>query len=380
LRNVYVASDNIITSLGFSTAENMESLKKGQTGIKLWEDSYLAPTPFWASRIDDEALKNRFSAFDNPIEYTRFEQVVVCSIIEAIENTAIDITGERTLFILSTTKGNIDILNSRNKEGFEVDRVYLWHTASLLQSIFNLQHRPVIVSNACISGVLAILIGSRLIRSGKYDHVIVTGADLVSEFVLSGFNSFMSLCSGPCKPFDKDRQGLSLGEAAGTLILTNNSQLTGRDDVISVGPGFSSNDANHISGPSRTGEGLYIAIRRTLEKTDRTVDYISAHGTATPYNDEMESIALTRAGLQRVPVNSMKGYWGHTLGAAGVIESISGIHSLRNNIVYNTLGFSSMGVTHPIAVINETKETPINTCLKFASGFGGCNASLLFYK
>jgi 3-oxoacyl-[acyl-carrier-protein] synthase-1 len=380
LRNVYVASDNIITSLGFSTAENMESLKKGQTGIKLWEDSYLAPTPFWASRIDDEALKNRFSAFDNPIEYTRFEQVVVCSIKEAIKSTAIDITGERTLFILSTTKGNIDILNSRNKEGFEGDRVYLWHTARLLQSIFNLQHRPVIVSNACISGVLAILIGSRLIRSGKYDHVIVSGADLVTEFVLSGFNSFMSLCSGPCKPFDKDRQGLSLGEAAGTMILTNNSQLTGSKDGISVGPGFSSNDANHISGPSRTGEGLYIAIRRTLEKTDRAVDYISAHGTATPYSDEMESIALTRAGLQRVPVNSMKGYWGHTLGAAGVIESISGIHSLRNNIVYNTLGFSSMGVTHPIAVINETKETQINTCLKFASGFGGCNASLLFYK
>jgi 3-oxoacyl-[acyl-carrier-protein] synthase-1 len=358
----------------------MESLKKGQTGIKLWEDSYLAPTPFWASRIDDEALKNRFSAFDNPIEYTRFEQVVVCSIKEAIKSTAIDITGERTLFILSTTKGNIDILNSRNKEGFEGDRVYLWHTARLLQSIFNLQHRPVIVSNACISGVLAILIGSRLIRSGKYDHVIVSGADLVTEFVLSGFNSFMSLCSGPCKPFDKDRQGLSLGEAAGTMILTNNSQLTGSKDGISVGPGFSSNDANHISGPSRTGEGLYIAIRRTLEKTDRAVDYISAHGTATPYSDEMESIALTRAGLQRVPVNSMKGYWGHTLGAAGVIESISGIHSLRNNIVYNTLGFSSMGVTHPIAVINETKETQINTCLKFASGFGGCNASLLFYK
>jgi 3-oxoacyl-[acyl-carrier-protein] synthase-1 len=173
---------------------------------------------------------------------------------------------------------------------------------------------------------------------------------------------------------------LSLGEAAGTIILTNNHDLIKDEEPIIVGRGFTSNDANHISGPSRTGEGLYIAIKRTLERSDRTVDYISAHGTATPFNDEMESIAITRAGMQHVPVNSLKGYWGHTLGAAGVIESISCIHTLRNNILYNTLGFSCLGVTHPIAVINETKKTQVNTCLKIASGFGGCNASLLYYK
>jgi 3-oxoacyl-[acyl-carrier-protein] synthase-1 len=250
----------------------------------------------------------------------------------------------------------------------------------LLQRYFHLQHRPVVVSNACISGVLAILIGSRMIRSGQYDHIIVTGADLVTEFVISGFNSFLSLSSGPCKPFDKNRQGLSLGEAAGTVILTSSRHLTGNTENIAVGPGFSSNDANHISGPSRTGEGLFVAIRRTLEQYNNQVDYISAHGTATPYNDEMESIALTRAELQHVPVNSLKGYWGHTLGAAGIIESVAGIHSLRHNTLFNTLGFSSMGVSHPIAVIDETREARLNSCLKIASGFGGCNASLLFHK
>jgi 3-oxoacyl-[acyl-carrier-protein] synthase-1 len=325
-------------------------------------------------------LSQRFFAYANSSAYTRFEQLVICSVKEALQKTDLDLTGEKTLFILSSTKGNVDVLNRKINKHFDEKRLYLWNTAEVLQNFFNLRHRPVVVSNACISGILAIIIGSRLVRSGQYDNVIVIGADLVTEFVLSGFNSFQSLCTGPCKPFDKDRQGLSLGEAAGTVILTNSRDIAGNNGCILVGPGFSSNDANHISGPSRTGEGLYIAIRRTLERSDRTIDYVSAHGTATSYNDEMESIALTRAGLEHVPVNSLKGYWGHTLGAAGVIESIAGIHSLRNNILFSTLGFSSIGVTHPIAVINETKKTQLNTCLKIASGFGGCNASLLFCK
>jgi 3-oxoacyl-[acyl-carrier-protein] synthase-1 len=237
-----------------------------------------------------------------------------------------------------------------------------------------------VVSNACISGVMAVIIGARLIRSEQYEKVIITGADLVTRFVLSGFNSFLSLCQGPCRPFDKDRQGLSLGEAAGTIVLTNKRDVTVNCKNIIAGQGFSTNDANHISGPSRTGEGLFIAIKKTLEHQPGPLDYISAHGTATPYNDEMESIALTRAGLNNVPVNSLKGYWGHTLGAAGVIESVSCINALRNNIIFNTLGFSSPGVTQPISVVNKNLEIPVQTCLKMASGFGGSNASVLFYK
>ncbi len=380
MRDVYIASDNIISSLGFTTDENIAALKARLTGIKLHEDDRLSPSPFWASLVDGHVLSQRFFAYANSSAYTRFEQLVICSVKEALQKTDLDLTGEKTLFILSSTKGNVDVLNRKINKHFDEKRLYLWNTAEVLQNFFNLRHRPVVVSNACISGILAIIIGSRLVRSGQYDNVIVIGADLVTEFVLSGFNSFQSLCTGPCKPFDKDRQGLSLGEAAGTVILTNSRDIAGNNGCILVGPGFSSNDANHISGPSRTGEGLYIAIRRTLERSDRTIDYVSAHGTATSYNDEMESIALTRAGLEHVPVNSLKGYWGHTLGAAGVIESIAGIHSLRNNILISTLGFSSIGVTHPIAVINETKNTQLNTCLKIASGFGGCNASLLFCK
>ena len=110
------------------------------------------------------------------------------------------------------------------------------------------------------------------------------------------------------------------------------------------------------------------------------IDYISAHGTATPYNDEMEAIALSRAGLLDVPVNSLKGYWGHTLGAAGIIESAVAINSLENNILFKTAGFREMGVSEKINVIAENIKKPVKSCLKTASGFGGCNASIILYK
>lgn len=387
MKNVFVASDNIITSLGFTSEENILALKAEQTGITWHEDEKLSPVGFWASLVDTGILHEKFSALGKPDDFTRFEQLVICSLQEALKHTRLDISSERTLCILSTTKGNIDILDRKWNSQFEENRCYLGNTADLLQRFFNLQHKPVVVSNACISGVLSINIGARLIRSGQYDHMVIIGADLVTEFVLSGFNSFLSLCSGPCKPFDEQRQGLSLGEGAGTVILTADVRLAGKGKPVLVGPGFSSNDANHISGPSRTGEGLFIAVRRTLQAAgeqwqiaDRAIDYISAHGTATLFNDEMESVAITRAGLQHIPVNSFKGYWGHTLGAAGIIESVAGFYSMRRNLLFKTLGYNQLGVSHPIAVIRETQEQPVNTFLKIASGFGGCNASLLFYS
>jgi 3-oxoacyl-[acyl-carrier-protein] synthase I len=380
MKEVWIASDNVITSLGFTTDENMYRMKAGETGIHHWEDELLSPSGFWASRVDGRMLRDRFSMIANPDEHTRFEQMVICSVKEALQNSGIDPKHERTLMILSTTKGNVELLNKKIVSPPGKDRMYLWHTAELLQRFFSFYHKPWIVSNACISGILAILAGTRLIRAGQYDHVIVTGADLVSEFVLSGFNSFLSLSNGPCRPFDINRQGLSLGEGAGTIVLTSDLQGIKTPGSIKIGYGTTSNDANHISGPSRTGEGLYLAIRKTLENSNPEIDYISAHGTATLYNDEMESIAITRAGLQRVPVNSFKGYWGHTLGAAGVIESIAGAYSLKHNLLFKTEGFSEPGTSNPLAVIPDTAEKKLNTCLKIASGFGGCNAALLIHK
>jgi 3-oxoacyl-[acyl-carrier-protein] synthase-1 len=202
----------------------------------------------------------------------------------------------------------------------------------------------------------------------------------VTEFTVSGFKSFNALSPNPCKPFDARREGINLGEAVATLIVTNKNELKNQSSMLILN-GASANDANHISGPSRTGEGLLAAVNMTLKNlTDIEIDTINAHGTATPYNDEMESIAFERAGLSEVPLNSLKGYYGHTLGAAGVLETIISIESAFNNRLIRSAGFETMGVSGKIEVIKEHTQKEIKTVLKTASGFGGCNGAMLLTK
>jgi 3-oxoacyl-[acyl-carrier-protein] synthase I len=380
MRDVYIASDNIITPLGFTSSANADQMLAGLTGIRHHVLDYISPAPFYASLLEDAELNKRFAGYENPEHFTRFEKMAVCSLKDALARTSIDPEDPRTIFILATTKGNIDLLEIDKKVKFGEKRIYLWEAARILQEFFSFKNTPLVISNACISGIQAIIAGARLIRAGNYDNVVINGTDIISEFVFSGFNSFKSLSAGPCRPFDKQRNGLSLGEGSGSLILTSDKTLSGSHEPVMIGEGFTTNDANHISGPSRTGEGLFLAIKKILDRTTSDIGFISAHGTATLFNDEMESIAITRAGLQTVPVNSFKGYWGHTLGAAGVIESIMTVYSLRNNILLNTLGYHESGLSNPIAVIDRNTGKELRNCLKIASGFGGCNAAILFSR
>jgi len=373
----YIANDNIITSLGFTTSENFKNLEAGNTGVKLVDDPYFYPESFPASIIDKKQLAAVSSEFGLSEKFTLFEQLIIISIKKAIAGINVDPAGEDTAIILSTTKGNIDLLKS-NEKGFENDRVHLWKSAQVIGQYFKSKSTPQVVSNACISGVLALILGDRLIRQGQYKNVIVSGCDVLSEFIVSGFQSFYSLSKDVCKPFDKDRTGLTLGEGVGTIVLTSNPNIC-LDPKIEIITGAGSNDANHISGPSRTGEGLYIAINDVL-KGSTDIDYISAHGTATSYNDDMESIAFARNNLTKIPVNSFKGFIGHTLGAAGVIESIFCFESMRKNTLIKTYGLENPGTVEKINVFTENKKQPVNKVLKTASGFGGSNAAILFNK
>jgi len=386
---VYITSDNIITSLGFSTQENISSLQNHVIGLKPVEDLDLSPSGAILSRIDPVLLEMRFSALLDQYKkrvpatfFTRLEKMFLVSIGDVLSKTEISPSNPRTLLVVSTTKGNIELLEERHKESFDQRRVYLWELARVIGDFFNFSNRPVVISNACISGLVAILTAARFIQSGRYDHAIVAGGDVVSRFVISGFQSFQSLGPVPCKPFDLNRAGLSLGEGCGAMALTSASSENGREPVGFAG-GSITNDANHISGPSRTGEELSLAINRALAKASLTPDdigYVSAHGTATLYNDEMESKALGLSHLSHVAVNSFKGYWGHTLGAAGMIESIVALHSLRSGQLFQSAGFEELGVPVPLNVLTRHETHPIHGCLKTASGFGGCNAAIVYQK
>lgn len=381
----YIIADNIISPLGFTSSENFEQLKQKKTGVQRLETSELSSDPVCAAVVDTQKLNSEFQKLNTKTEFTRLEKMVLLSINDCLkQNSNIDITSKKTLLILSTTKGNIDLLDPKLASKFDKKRVYLWETANVIAQHFNNPNKPIIVSNACISGVLAIILGKRLLETNQYDTIIVSGVDILTHFVVSGFQSFKAISNEVAKPYDAKRDGISLGEGCGTIVLTNKtSSISHHTSNIIVKGGASSNDANHISGPSRTGDGLFLAIDKTLKESNvkaSEVSYISGHGTATLYNDDMESLAVTDAQLANVPMNSLKSYFGHTLGAAGLIESIIGIHSIRENTLIGTYNFSELGVPKPINIIKNTTSAELNNCLKTSAGFGGCNAAVFFQK
>ncbi|ACU59357.1 beta-ketoacyl-[acyl-carrier-protein] synthase family protein [Chitinophaga pinensis] len=382
MKSVYVVADNILSPLGRTTEENFANVSNGQSGIGLHDDPTMSAGPFYAAMMKEGQLES--SWHDESLEqYTKFEQLVILSVQNALDRTSIDITNGRTAFIVSTTKGNIELLEQQeNPADAPLQEMELFATAKKVAQYFNYKEDPIVVSNACISGLLAILTARRLILSGRYDHAVVTGADVVTRFVLSGFQSFQAVSSEPCRPFDAERKGVTLGEGAATVILTSD-QAHVTTNAIRVGAGAVSNDANHISGPSRTGAELSIAMQQAMKGSGLTpadIGFVSAHGTATLYNDEMESKALHLAGLLDIPVNSLKGYYGHTLGAAGLIEAVIGMHALQQQVVIPTLGFRSLGVPHPVKVSSQISSRPMQHFLKTVSGFGGCNAAMIFSK
>jgi len=309
--------------------------------------------------------------------YTRFEALCAEALTRAL--TGLRLPADRTLFILSTTKGNIALLE-RRQAGH--DRIHLHATAQHLAGAIGLPN-VLVVSNACISGVMALIIARRYLQTGQYDHAVVLGADELSRFIVSGFQSLSALGSEPCRPFDRDRRGVSLGECAAVLVVSALPEALGVTPDISITGGGISNDANHISGPSRTGDELAHAVRQAMAEAGTAIDelgFVSAHGTATLYNDEMEAKAFYTLGLTDVPVNSTKGAFGHTLGAAGVLETVLSLYSLRRQEVLPTVGFEHHGVSQPITVNRTLQNRTFHKSLKTASGFGGCNAAIVLQQ
>ena len=300
---------------------------------------------------------------------TRLESMLIDTVKRSLGQVA-DLDLAKTQVFVCTTKGNIDLIEGQD------DRVELTRLSSVLQSEFGLAHIPQIISHACISGIVGVITAARWIEAGNADHCIVVGGDLASHFTLSGFLSLHAVSEDRCRPYDESRDGINLGEAAACLVVSKDKGVFGGDCWQYRG-GAINNDANHISGPSRTGEGLHRSIERVFAGQSKSFDFISAHGTGTVFNDEMESIAFERSGINHKPVHSLKWYLGHTLGAAGLIETVIGLECLRKNQLVASGGFQKLGTSKTLDVINSTQDRPLSSFLKTASGFGGCNASML---
>lgn len=372
-KDVFVAADNVLSPIGKTTTENFDQLKKNVTGVKEQSNPVISPRPFFASLFNESEINIESGR-------TKFEQLLIDSMADALPNSGVDPTDKKTILIISSTKGNISLLETQEYTPELESRIALSTSAKIVTEHFGFVNTPIIISNACISGVVGILTGMRLLRTGQYENAVVAGADVVSSFILSGFESFQALSPQVCRPFDKSRDGLNLGEGAATVVLSTNKKYAQNIKVLA---GSVSNDANHISGPSRTGKELSFAIDQSLKEAGLSVDeidFISAHGTATPYNDEMEAKAINLSELRSVPLNSLKGYYGHTLGAAGLIESIISLQSLKEGLLLPTSGYNESGVTQPVSVVADIQPIQAKNFLKTASGFGGCNAAVIFGK
>ncbi|MCA4776157.1 beta-ketoacyl synthase N-terminal-like domain-containing protein [Empedobacter stercoris] len=369
MEKIYINRANILTPFGNTIETNWNQLLEGNSAVTKVE-SFGHLKHFYAGKINEEIFYNLKDQIIDNKKYTRLELIGIIALQSIVEQAEIS---SRTGFVLSTTKGNINHLSH------SINEASIPNFAKKIADYFEFKSEPIIVSNACVSGVLAVNVAKRFIEMDTFDNVYVLALDELTDFVLTGFNSFQAMDFELCKPFDQARKGVNLGEAAACIYLSKNKE---KNSFQILGEA-SINDANHISGPSRTGEGLVLSIESAMKEANvssNEIDYISAHGTATLYNDEMESIAFNRLQMSKTPTNSLKAFYGHTLGASGLLELVISMKQAEENILLKSNNFKEVGTSVSQHILKENLQKEINVILKTSSGFGGSNAVIILKK
>jgi 3-oxoacyl-[acyl-carrier-protein] synthase II len=253
------------------------------------------------------------------------------------------------------------------------------------QAAFKISAPCQIIANACASGTNAIGHAFECVRSGKYERVLTGGYDAISELVFVGFDSLQAATPEKCRPFDRDRSGMVLGEGAALFALENLESARRRGARVLgeiIGYGIST-DNHHLTQPDPSGSGPRRAMEQALRSANRSaenVDYINAHGTATTFNDAAEGKAITEL-FGGVPISSTKSMMGHSLGAAGAIEAIVCLLALQAQLLPPNINFQNADQSLDLNVVaNESREAKIDIVLSNSFGFGGTNASILIQK
>lgn len=384
---VAVAGLGMVSAAGDGAATTLLALRENRSGLhecaRYADPSYMTNC---VGAVPDDTW-NWLGGSDAGTAGSRTYRLANHALAEAVRQAGPVLAGldaRRVALVLSTTKAEIGALETLVAGGPCDERSQRHILPSQLAADLAAAHHAMgalqCVSVACISGLVAIQQGARLVLAGAADAALVVGVDVLSHFVLAGFSTLKSLDPRGCRPFDKDRQGLSLGEGAGALVLVR-SDLAPAPLARIKGWGVS-NDANHLTGPSRDGSGLALAVERALGMANWTpdaIEYVNAHGTGTVYNDRMEALAFKTVFGNHSPwVGSSKGLLGHTLGAAGVIESALCILAARARLMPGTPGFSIPDEEAP-ARIAATPQCPLpySRILKTNAGFGGTNSALV---
>jgi len=379
----FCASGPGLEPLQRAVASNASALRRGEF------DSGKSSQTIVAGLVPEESL-GQLRAADPAHADSRAFLFAVAALKQAEKDAGkiLDrIPAARRGFVLSTTKANIEALDKLVRGQLvsavaqrQIQPAFL---AADLAEVLDCRGPVQCVSAACISGLSALQQGAAFLRRDLADVVFVAGVDLISQFVLSGFNSLKSLDAEGCRPFDKARAGLSLGEGAAAIVLAKPA-LSSAPSILLSGWG-TSNDANHLTGPSRDGSGLALAIQRALARAKiapGNIDYVNAHGTGTPYNDSMELLALRSVfGGHVPPFGSSKGIFGHTLGAAGILETVLCVLALQNSLLPGTPRLREPDPNAPDSLLGGPRTAAkLNCILKINCGFGGTNAALVLER
>lgn len=387
----------IISSIGNNVEENLQSLMSGKHGIsdiELFETRHAGSIKTGEIKLSNAELIEKLHIKDVK-NATRTALLGMIAAKEAVENAAItDINGYKTGLISSTSVGGMDMTEKYfySYEDLPEQQKYIdshdaGNSSLLIADYLGLKGMVSTISTACSSAANAIMMGAKLIKNGVLDRVIVGGTDALSKFTLNGFNTLMILTDSYNTPFDHDRKGLNLGEAAAFIILESEDVVKKEHKkVLGYLSGYgNTNDAHHQTASSENGQGAYLAMEKALKISGldkEQIDYINVHGTATPNNDLSEGIAMIRIfGENKVPdFSSTKAFTGHTLAAAAGIEAVYSLLAIQNNIIFPNLNFKTKMAEFDLTPVTELREKNINHVLSNSFGFGGNCSTLIFSK
>lgn len=395
-KRIFITGIGMISAIGNNADGCLDSLLEQRSGIgpiTLLPTIHQGVLPIAEVKHPTSVLLD-MAGHSGSMNYTRTALLGILAAREAVKNSGItDINEFRTGLVSASTVGGMDRSEQfyqsfvgDNRKGRLIDVVNhdCADATERIAADLGIDGYITTISTACSSSVNAMIHGSNLIKAGILDRVIVGGTDSVTRFTLNGFNTLMILDKRGCRPFDEDRAGLTLGEGAAYLVLESEAtaSLSQKQPLAEISGYGNANDAYHQTASSPDGKGAYLAMAKAITMSGLTpsqIDYVNVHGTGTQNNDLSEGIALERVFEQGVPrFSSTKGYTGHTLGAAGALEAVIAVLSIRNQAIFPNLNFSTlMKELHIKPVTELMRGMPLRHVLSNSFGFGGNNSSII---
>ena len=393
----------IISSIGNNVEENFISLQSGKHGIsdiEMFETRHAGQIKTGEIKLSNEALV-KLLHLDEDNNITRTSLLGMTAAKEAVESAGIsDINSCRTGLISSTSVGWMDVTEKYfyTYEDFPDKQKYIdahdaGNSSLAIAGYLGLKGMVSTISTACSSAANAIMMGAKLIKNGVLDRVIVGGADSLSKFTLNGFNTLMILTDSYNTPFDNNRKGLNLGEAAAFLVLESEEIVKKENKkVLAYLSGYgNANDAHHQTASSENGQGAFLAMQQALKisgLTKENIDYINVHGTSTPLGDISELKAIKNLfgeHAYNLNISATKSMTGHLLGATGAVEAIISVLSVKNDIIPPTINHSDDDIDEEIdyrlnLTFNKAQKRNVRAALSNTFGFGGHNASIIVKK